>query len=206
MHAIVGLGNPGSKYAGTRHNIGFALVEELARRASSPWREDRGLKAELASVRWGSATVQLLKPMTFMNLSGESVVAAMSQWKLDRSQLMVVHDELDMPLARLRLKSGGGHGGHNGLRSITQHIGEEYARLRFGIGRPSDPRHDVSSYVLSRFDDEALPWLKSALQPASAALEMWVVQGFAAAQQALHAGQLGNAEGHVPDTQTTQRT
>lgn len=197
MHAIIGLGNPGARYAGTRHNIGFALVEALALQQSVSWRADRTLKAEVADVRWGGSAVWLIKPQTFMNLSGESVVAAMAQWKLEPDRLMVVHDELDLPLARLRLKLGGGHGGHNGLRSITQHIGEAYARLRMGIGRPADPRFDVSSYVLARFDEAAKPWLQQALPVATAALMHWVKDGFSAAQQALHAGKLGNAEGAV---------
>lgn len=200
MHAIIGLGNPGTQYAGTRHNIGFALVEALALRASAPWRADRTLKAEVSELRWGAQPVRLIKPQTFMNLSGESVAAVQAQWKLDQEHLLVLHDELDLPLARLRLKAGGGHGGHNGLRSITQHIGDTYYRLRFGISRPLDPRFDVSRYVLGRFEPEAQPWLHDALSVVERALELWVIQGFAVAQQALHSGTLGNAEGFTPST------
>ncbi|MGB3408733.1 MAG: aminoacyl-tRNA hydrolase [Jannaschia sp.] len=149
MQLWVGLGNPGSKYAGNRHNIGFMaldrIVEDLR---SGPWRAK--FQGEVAEVRFGSDKVWLLKPMTFMNLSGQSVGEAMRFHKLEPGDVTVFHDELDLVPGRLKLKQGGGHAGHNGLRSIHQHIGEAYGRVRLGIGHPGH-KDRVAGYVLSDF-------------------------------------------------------
>ena len=135
MKLIVGLGNPGPKYADTRHNLGFRVVDALSEKfGNPPWREKfQGLfaRAEQAGVELG-----LLKPMTFMNLSGRSVQAAKAFFKVQTDDLLVVHDELDLPFGQIRLKAGGGEAGHNGLRSISEVIGADYARLRIGVGRP----------------------------------------------------------------------
>lgn len=149
MLLMVGLGNPGAKYSGNRHNVGFMALDRIAAdHGFSPWKARfQGLVAEgrLADLR-----VTLLKPQTFMNLSGQSVGEAMRYLKLGPVEVVVLHDELDLAPGTCRLKTGGGHAGHNGLRSIHQHIGEGYRRLRIGIGHPGH-KDRVSGYVLSDF-------------------------------------------------------
>ncbi|MCK0167541.1 aminoacyl-tRNA hydrolase [Jannaschia sp. S6380] len=148
MQLWVGLGNPGAKYAGNRHNIGFMALDRLAEDQGATWRSK--FQGELAELRFGPERVWLLKPATFMNLSGQSVGAAMRFHKLEPADVTVFHDELDLAPGKLRLKQGGGHAGHNGLRSIHQHIGPDYARVRLGIGHPGH-KDRVSGYVLSDF-------------------------------------------------------
>jgi PTH1 family peptidyl-tRNA hydrolase len=149
MQLWVGLGNPGTKYAGNRHNIGFMALDRIAEdHGASPWRAKfNGL---LTEVRFGSDKVLLLKPQQFMNLSGQSVGEAMRFHKLEPGDVTVFHDELDLAPGRTKRKVGGGHAGHNGLRSIHQHVGEAYARIRLGIGHPGH-KDRVSGYVLSDF-------------------------------------------------------
>ncbi|KIT14456.1 aminoacyl-tRNA hydrolase [Jannaschia aquimarina] len=145
----VGLGNPGAKYAGNRHNVGFMALDRIASdHGAAPWRSK--FQGEIGEVRFGSDKVILLKPMTFMNLSGQSVGEAMRFHKLEPGDVTVFHDELDLAPFKTRLKTGGGHAGHNGLRSIHQHIGADYARVRLGIGHPGH-KDRVSGYVLSDF-------------------------------------------------------
>ncbi|WGR63239.1 aminoacyl-tRNA hydrolase (plasmid) [Paracoccus ferrooxidans] len=149
MKLIVGLGNPGAKYATNRHNVGFMAVDRIAAdHGFAPWRAR--FQGEIAEGRLGGMRVTLLKPGTFMNLSGQSVGEAMRYLKLGPEDVTVLHDELDLAPGKLRLKTGGGHAGHNGLRSLHQHIGEGYRRLRIGIGHPGD-KNRVSGYVLSDF-------------------------------------------------------
>ncbi|SDY65056.1 peptidyl-tRNA hydrolase [Jannaschia faecimaris] len=148
MQLWVGLGNPGAKYAGNRHNIGFMALDRIAEEQGAPWRSK--FQGDLAEVRFGSEKVWLLKPHTFMNLSGQSVGEAMRFHKLEPGDVTVFHDELDLAPGKLRLKQGGGHAGHNGLRSIHQHIGPDYARVRLGIGHPGH-KDRVAAYVLSDF-------------------------------------------------------
>lgn len=150
MRLWVGLGNPGAQYAGHRHNVGFMALDRIAAdHGFTPWR--RAFKGEVSEGRFGSRKVLLLKPQTFMNLSGESVRAAMDFYKLAPPDITVFHDELDLPPFRVRVKDGGGHAGHNGLRSIHQHLGTDtYARVRIGIGHPGH-RDRVSGHVLSNF-------------------------------------------------------
>ena len=149
MKLIVGLGNPGAKYQGNRHNIGFMAVDRIAAdHGLGPWKARfQGLVAE---GRLEQTRVTLLKPQTFMNLSGQSVGEAMRYLKLTPADVIVLHDELDLAPGKARLKQGGGHAGHNGLRSIHQHIGAEYGRVRLGIGHPGH-KDRVSPYVLSDF-------------------------------------------------------
>lgn len=149
MKLIVGLGNPGAKYAANRHNVGFMAVDRIAAdHGFTPWRAR--FQGEIAEGRLGEERVALLKPATFMNLSGQSVGEAMRYLKLGPEDVTVLHDELDLAPGKLRLKTGGGHAGHNGLRSLHQHIGEGYRRLRIGIGHPGD-KDRVAGYVLSDF-------------------------------------------------------
>jgi PTH1 family peptidyl-tRNA hydrolase len=148
MQLWVGLGNPGAKYAGNRHNVGFMALDRIADDRGASWRSK--FQGELAELRFGSGRVWLLKPATFMNLSGQSVGEAMRFHKLEPGDVTVFHDELDLAPGRVKHKRGGGHAGHNGLRSIHQHLGPDYARVRIGIGHPGH-KDRVSGYVLSDF-------------------------------------------------------
>lgn len=149
MIILAGLGNPGSQYQKNRHNIGFMAVDAIQRRHGfSPW--SKKFKAEISEGTLAGEKVMLIKPQTFMNLSGESVRAAADFYKLGPEAITVFHDELDLAPFRVRLKQGGGHAGHNGLRSIIQHLGDGFARVRLGIGHPGH-KDRVSGYVLSDF-------------------------------------------------------
>ncbi|WP_444454646.1 aminoacyl-tRNA hydrolase [Rhodobacter capsulatus] len=157
MQLWVGLGNPGAKYAANRHNIGFMAVDRIAAdHGFAPWK--KAFQGFVAEGRFGSVRVILLKPETFMNLSGQSVRAAADFYKIPVEGVTVFHDELDLAPGKLRLKQGGGHAGHNGLRSIHQHMGEAYARVRLGIGHPGD-KDRVAGYVLSDFAKAEAVWL-----------------------------------------------
>jgi len=157
MQLWVGLGNPGAKYAGNRHNIGFMAVDRIAAdHGFAPWK--RAFQGLVSEGRFGSARVILLKPETFMNLSGQSVRAAADFYKIPVEALTVFHDELDLAPGKVRLKQGGGHAGHNGLRSIHQHMGEAYGRVRLGIGHPGD-KDRVAGYVLADFAKAEQAWL-----------------------------------------------
>ena len=149
MLLIAGLGNPGAKYKFNRHNIGFLAVDAIHRRHGfSPW--TKKFKAEIAEGELDGEKVLLIKPQTFMNLSGESVAEVMRFYKLQPSDLVAVYDELDLTPGRARLKTGGGHGGHNGIKSIDAHAGREYRRLRLGIGHPG-VKELVQGHVLGDF-------------------------------------------------------
>lgn len=150
LRCVVGLGNPGPRYADTRHNAGYWFVEELARHAGAVFRPESKFFGESCRIRIGEQDCLLLKPTTFMNRSGQSVSAVTKFYKLQPAELLVAHDELDMEPGMARLKLGGGHGGHNGLRDIVSALNSrEFLRLRVGIGHPGQ-REDVVDYVLSR--------------------------------------------------------
>ncbi|WP_112320311.1 aminoacyl-tRNA hydrolase [Oceanibium sediminis] len=162
MKLIVGLGNPGAKYTHNRHNIGFMALDAIAEaNGIGPWRGK--FQGQLAEGRLGSEKVLLLKPETFMNLSGQSVGEAMRFYKLTPEDVIVFHDELDLAPGKLRVKRGGGHAGHNGLRSMHQHIGPTYLRVRLGIGHPGDKRL-VTPHVLGDFAKADQDWLAPLLQ------------------------------------------
>lgn len=153
MLLLVGLGNPGPKYENNRHNIGFMAVDELVRRHSlfSPWKSRfQGLVSE---GRLGSEKILILKPHTYMNNSGQAVNEAIRFYKIDPQDVIVIYDELDIQVGKLKVKTGGGHGGHNGLRSMDAHIGKDYTRIRLGIGHPGD-KSKVSNHVLGDFGKE----------------------------------------------------
>lgn len=161
MKLWVGLGNPGAKYAGNRHNIGFMAVDRIAAdHGFPPWR--KAFQGSVSEGRLGAEKVALLKPETFMNLSGQSVQAAVAFWKLPLADLTVFHDELDLAPGKLRLKQNGGHAGHNGLRSIHGHLGDDYARVRLGIGHPGH-KDAVAAYVLHDFAKADADWLEDLL-------------------------------------------
>ncbi|PIV73428.1 MAG: aminoacyl-tRNA hydrolase, partial [Rhodobacteraceae bacterium CG17_big_fil_post_rev_8_21_14_2_50_65_11] len=157
MQLWVGLGNPGAKYAMNRHNIGFMAVDRIADQHDfPPWRAK--FQGQVTEGRIGTEKVLLLKPATFMNLSGQSVGEAARFYKLDAPDVTVFHDELDLAPGKIRVKAGGGHAGHNGLRSIHQHIGPHYDRVRLGIGHPGH-KDKVAPYVLSDFAKADQVWL-----------------------------------------------
>jgi PTH1 family peptidyl-tRNA hydrolase len=161
MKLFVGLGNPGAKYAGNRHNIGFMAVDRIAAdHGFGPWR--RSFKGLVAEGRLGAEKVVALKPETFMNLSGEAVQAALAFYKLPLADVVVFHDELDLAPGKVRLKAGGGHAGHNGLRSIHGHLGDGYGRVRLGIGHPGH-KDAVAAYVLHDFAKADTDWLDDLL-------------------------------------------
>jgi PTH1 family peptidyl-tRNA hydrolase len=182
---VVGLGNPGREYARNRHNVGWMVVDELARRHGASWRSKFG--GQVADIRVDDHRVGLLKPETYMNESGRSVKAAAQFFKVEPDAILVVHDEGDFDLGRLQARLGGGLGGHNGLRSIAQHLGtQDFMRLRIGVGRPErgDPR-PLADYVLSNFDphDDA----DALVARAADAVETLDADGLEAAQRKLNA-------------------
>lgn len=161
MRAILGLGNPGGKYAGHRHNVGFMAVDRIAERANiGPFRSR--FQGQAAEGRLGQDRVLLLKPATFMNESGRAARAAMDFYKLEPTDITVIYDELDLAPGKLRVKQGGGAAGHNGIRSMIKHCGPDFWRVRIGIGHPGRPER-VHGYVLSDFAKADQAWLQPML-------------------------------------------
>lgn len=157
MKLLVGLGNPGAKYAHHRHNVGFMAVDAIHdRHGFGPWRAK--FQAEIAEGRLGGERVTLLKPMTYMNESGQAVGQAARFFKIAPDEMLIAHDEIDLPPGKIRLKKGGGHGGHNGLRSLHAHLGDDYHRLRIGVGHPGR-KEAVPGYVLRDFPKADADWL-----------------------------------------------
>ena len=157
MLLIIGLGNPGGQYSKNRHNIGFMAVDQIVRRHEfSAFRAK--FQGEVAEGKIGNKKALALKPMTYMNESGRSVSQAVKFYKINPNNVIIIHDELDLAAGKLRVKSGGGHGGHNGLRSIHAQIGPDYRRIRLGIGHPGD-KSKVTSHVLKNFAKEDSEWL-----------------------------------------------
>lgn len=184
---IVGLGNPGPKYDQTRHNIGFAVVDALARRWQVSLTSQKRFQAEFGD-GWGPGNrrVRLLKPLTYMNHSGQAIRAAADWLKLPPQAVLVIYDDLDLPLGRIRLRLSGSAGGHNGMRSAIAHLGtQDFSRLRIGIGRNPDldpaPKPETISYVLGRFSAAEAQHLPAILQLAVEAVEMSLKQGVAKA-------------------------
>ncbi len=181
---VVGLGNPGARYAATRHNLGFQVVGLLAGRMASKFKSLRtaGAQVEVVEGRLVQVPVVLGRPLSFMNDSGGPVAAAARFYKVPAAQIVIVHDELDLPFGSLRLKRGGGDGGHNGLKSITASLGTpEYHRVRIGIGRPPG-RQDAADYVLREFSSAERKELPYEIDRAADAVEAILTEGLAAAQ------------------------
>jgi len=188
---IAGLGNPGAKYRGTRHNIGFAVLDELASRRQVEF-ESAPADALIAKVR-GADGALFAKPLTFMNASGEAVGALLRYYKIDVADLLVIVDDVDLPLGKLRARARGSAGGHNGLKSIAAHLGDEYSRLRIGVGR-GDPRRDLADHVLTTFDaDEDAEVERVTLRAADAA-EMFITSGIAAVMNGFNGGDPATTE------------
>ena len=178
MRLIVGLGNPGARYERTRHNVGFVAANAIHRRHDfAPWRAKfQGL---LAEGTLGNARVYLLKPETFMNASGESVAEASRFYKIAPSEIVVLHDEIDLEPGKLRVKQGGGAAGHNGLRSIDALVGEDYWRVRIGVGHPG-MKELVEPYVLQNFSAEDQTWLPPLIDAVAEAFPTLIAEGAAA--------------------------
>jgi PTH1 family peptidyl-tRNA hydrolase len=193
---IVGLGNPGAKYRGTRHNVGFAVVDELAHRGAVDF-ESAPTDALIA--KWRARDTLITKPLTFMNHSGQAVGELIRYFKIDVADLLIVVDEVHLPLGKLRARARGSAGGHNGLKSIVAHLGEEFSRLRVGVGRgPEGPdgnaRRDLADHVLARFDaDEAAEAARMTRRAADAA-ETFITSGIAAVMNVFNGGDQATTE------------
>lgn len=165
---VVGLGNPGPEYASTRHNAGFMAADLIAKDLHvSYWKDEAGAKVGL--VRFGDEDLVVAKPQTFMNLSGKAVAKLVASHDVDAEDVVVVHDDLDLPEGSVRVKRGGGHGGHNGLRSVSAEVGAGYVRVRVGIGRPPG-RQDPADYVLEPLRKDAAECMDAAIQTAAQAV------------------------------------
>ena len=176
MKLIVGLGNPGRRYEGTRHNVGFDVVDTLARRHGAEWEAaPRGVEALVG--RWRQADTVLAKPLTYMNLSGAAVIGLLQFYKIEPADLLVLVDEVHLELGRLRIRRSGSAGGHNGLKSIIASLGSmEFARLRIGVGR-GDDRRDLADHVLSRFDADERSTATEMVDRSADAVELFVAEG-----------------------------
>jgi PTH1 family peptidyl-tRNA hydrolase len=182
---IVGLGNPGPTYARTRHNAGFDFLDELARRMGASLRHEGRHQGELARASIAGTEVWLLKPMTYMNLSGQSVRSVAGFYRIPPQSILVAHDELDFPPGVVRLKEGGGAGGHNGLRDLIAQLGDDFWRLRIGIGHPGD-RDAVLNYVLGRPPAAEAGLIQEAVLAAADAVPMMLTDGAQKAMNRLH--------------------
>src|SRR5215831_3855667 len=186
MRLLVGLGNPGSEHVGNRHNIGFMALQEIARRHGfPPWR--RRFQGVATEGPLGSERVLLLLPGTYMNESGRAVGEAAHFYKLGLSDIVVVHDEVDLPPGKVRVKTGGGVAGHNGLRSISAHIGNDYRRVRIGVGHPG-VKELVEAYVLNDFAKEERPWVEALCAIIADNAELLVQGQDASFQNKVHLG------------------
>ena len=153
MKIIAGLGNPGTEYANTPHSIGFEVVDAIARAAGVVWRENRSVKGAVAEVAIAGVKTKLVKPLTFMNLSGDCIAPILRYSNATVADLIVVSDDIDLPVGRMRVRKGGSAGGHNGLKSVIERVGSpDFVRLRIGVGRDRDDRSKVISHVLGKFD------------------------------------------------------
>lgn len=168
---IVGLGNPGKEYDGTRHNIGFAALDAFAEASSfDPWVNKKDLKCEMATARLGDTHVIAIKPTTFMNLSGEAVQAVAHFYKIPADRIVAVYDEIDIEFGQIRLRKGGSSAGHNGVKSLIQHLGEDFGRVRIGIGPKEPEQMDGADFVLARFSREQQAQLKNLTRETTAIL------------------------------------
>jgi PTH1 family peptidyl-tRNA hydrolase len=193
-HLIAGLGNPGREYAQTRHNVGFLVLAELARRWNVNWQTSVRFETEVARWRRRELSVLLCRPLTFMNASGEAVGALVRYYQVPQERLLVVADDADLPLGTLRLRTRGSSGGHHGLASVEQHLGSrQFARLRVGIGRTAADGREITDYVLSRFRPEELEVWGRVLPRAAAQAECWLAEGVGAAMNRFN-GSVLNAE------------
>lgn len=191
---VAGLGNPGSEYADHRHNIGFQVVEALARSHALTFARRKEIKAHVAEGRIAGRDVLLAKPQTYMNLSGRPVGRLQRMYEIPPEQILVVYDDLDLPLGRVRMRPEGGSGGHKGMRSIIDVLGTQaFPRLRVGVDRPPG-RMDPAEYVLRPFREEEQELLDEVLERAVAAIECWLLDGIVAAMDKFNRPPVGEAE------------
>ena len=198
LRLVVGLGNPGEKYASTRHNVGFMALELLTTREGARFKPMSKLQGDLADIGFGGDRLRLLMPQTYMNDSGRSIRAALDWFDLEIDQLIVLVDDMDLPLGRLRLRASGGAGGHNGLKSTIQHLGtQDFARLRIGIGapgrNPEERRARSVSHVLGQFNRSEEPLLQNVLREVLSGLDHIQRQGLDRAGNAINAVNLSPA-------------
>ncbi len=187
LDLIVGLGNPGPKYQLTRHNAGFWFADLLARAHGSSYSTDKKLQGETAEISIAGHRIRVLKPLTYMNLSGQAVGAALRYYKLEPANMLVVYDELDLPPGRAKLKFDGGHAGHNGIRSIIEHVGTAFWRLRIGVGHPgAGRREDVVNHVLKRAASEEEELIIGAVADAVELIPVFLEEGAERATHRLH--------------------
>jgi peptidyl-tRNA hydrolase, PTH1 family len=195
LKAIFGLGNPGARYKGTRHNIGFEVLDELARRANVTF-ESAPADALIARMRSSGepgAGVLLAKPLTFMNASGQAIGELLRYFKVDVTDMLVVVDEVQLPLGRLRARVRGSAGGHNGLKSVIAHLGTDFARLRVGVGR-GDSQRDLADHVLAKFDKEEAAEVERMTMRAADAAQAFVTDGIAAVMNQFNGGDPATTE------------
>jgi PTH1 family peptidyl-tRNA hydrolase len=192
VKAIVGLGNPGAQYKGTRHNVGFEVVEQLASRVSVGF-ESAPAEALIAKWRRPEDVVLLVKPLTFMNLSGQAVGELARYFKIDVADLFVIVDEVHLPLGKLRARARGSAGGHNGLKSVIAHLGDEFSRLRLGVGRGGDQRN-LADHVLSKFEKDEAGEVERMTARAADAAEMFIASGIGAVMNAFNGGDPATTE------------
>ena len=185
LKLVVGLGNPGAEYARTRHNAGFWYVDELARRGGGVWRRETRHQCELARVTLAGCELWLMKPGTYMNRSGAAVQSLAAFYRIAPAEMLVVHDDIDLPPGVARLKQGGGHGGHNGVRDVIAQLGPDFWRLRIGVGHPGD-KDQVIDAVLDRATPDEQRLIDAALERAHAALPELLRDGAQPAMSHLH--------------------
>ncbi|PYQ71922.1 MAG: aminoacyl-tRNA hydrolase [Acidobacteria bacterium] len=193
---IVGLGNPGSKYRGTRHNVGFDVIDEVARRAAVTF---ESAPADALMARWRDRDTIVAKPLTFVNNSGQAIGELLRYFKIDAADLLVIVDEAQLPLGKLRARARGSAGGHNGLKSVIAHLGDDFARLRLGVGRgPEGPegkaRRDLADHVLSRFDADERAEADRMITRSADAAEMFITSGIAAVMNQYNGGDPATTE------------
>lgn len=182
---VAGLGNPEERYARTLHNAGFWIVDEIARRWNGQLKYEKRFDADVGKVTIGANEVWLLKPQSYMNLSGGPVRAMLDYYRLPVEQLLIAHDEIDLPPGTVRLKRSGGHGGHNGLRDVIRHCGKEFMRLRIGVGHPGQ-KDQVTGYVLKRAASDVDAILQRSVDEAVDTIPVLVERGLDEAMKTLH--------------------
>jgi PTH1 family peptidyl-tRNA hydrolase len=185
LSIIAGLGNPEDKYEKTLHNAGFWFVDALARKYGGDFRYEKKFDAECCRIRLGDQEVWLVKPQSYMNLSGGPVRGVMDYYRLNTAQLLVAHDEIDLPPGTVRLKQGGGHGGHNGIRDVIKHCGADFMRLRLGVGHPGE-KDQVTGHVLKRASSDVEAAVERNIDDAIAVLSLLIDDGLNAATKKLH--------------------
>ncbi|MBT5219831.1 MAG: aminoacyl-tRNA hydrolase [Woeseia sp.] len=182
---IAGLGNPEERYERTLHNAGFWFVDELARRAGVAFKYEKRFDAEVCKISLVGNDIWLVKPQSYMNLSGGPIRGVLDYYRLRAEKLLVAHDEIDLPTGTVKLKTGGGHGGHNGIRDVIQHCGRDFARLRLGVGHPGQ-KDKVTGYVLKKASSDVEAAILKNVDEAADVMDLLVESGLSAAMKKLH--------------------